>query len=170
MNKKKLVLTALVLTGVVASVLIALATANAAGKTEPGALPIVYGTAQLKSLKVVDGILLSSTTADLRASWFDSKVSCTITRSLKVKTEIYISPLSGNGKGRHVVRSGSFPNANCGEGGPGNGYTIAARGIHSACPSGVWKPAKYEFVVTATEPSKKLQAVADLSWRKGGSC
>ena len=157
MIKKMFVLTVL---------LLATWVALAAAANEPS----TYATAKLGTLKVVDAVLISSTAADMRAFWLDSKVACSVSRKLAVKAEIYVSSVSGSGKPRHIVRSGSFATQNCSEGGPSMGFTITAKKAGSACPNGSWKAANYEFITTATEPKKGLTAIADLSWEKRGKC
>lgn len=110
--KKALVLTALVLTGTAAL---------AQGASEPSS----YGTAQLGSLKVTSGVVLRQTRVEMGAKWQDARVSFKVSRKLKVKAEIYISPAFNGNFTRHIARSRSFPVPNCGEGGP-EGFTISA--------------------------------------------
>ena len=156
MMKRTLVLSTLVL---------ACTTALAQGANEPSS----YGTAQLGSLKVTSGVVLGPTRVEMGAKWQDTRVSCKVTRKLRVKAEIYISPVSGSGSTRQIARSRSFPVPNCSEGGP-EGFTISARAVKSACPNGAWKPGNYQFFATGSEPRKKLEANAGLIWNRRGRC
>jgi hypothetical protein len=132
--------------------------------------PSSYGVARTGSLQVVSGVLVSPTAVDMRGVWTDEKVSCLKSRTLAVRAQITISPLSGKGLSRHYIRSGSFVDINCAEGGPNVGFTIRARAAKTACPNGRWKPAIYSFITTTTEPTKKLRARAILEWRQRSRC
>jgi len=63
-----------------------------------------------------------------------------------------------------------FVDMNCAEGGPNVGFTITARSLGLACRDGSWKPARYDFVASTTEPTRSLRALADLGWVKRKRC
>jgi len=125
----------------------------------------VFAHAQLGSLSVVSGALVSRTAAVLRGVWNDEHVSCRTTRLLTVKILIDHVP-----SGKRLARSGRFEDANCAEGGPNVGFTITARQAGLACSNGAWKPGRYDFVTTTTEPAKKLLATASLQWTNSKPC
>jgi hypothetical protein len=135
------------------------ASASAAGE------PTAYAHAQLGSLSVVSGVLVSRSAADMRGVWNDEHVSCKTTRYLTVKILIDYSPT-----GKRFARTGRFKDVNCAEGGPNVGFTITARQAGFTCPSGAWKPGRYDFVTTTTEPTRKLLATASLLWTNLKPC
>jgi hypothetical protein len=138
---------------------LAAATASAAGE------PTAYGHAQLGSLSVVSGVLVTRMAADMRGVWNDEHVSCKTTRLLAVKILIDHVP-----SGKRIARSGRFKDANCAEGGPNVGFTITARKAGLACPNGAWKPGRYDFVTTTLEPTRKLLATASVLWTNVKPC
>jgi hypothetical protein len=135
------------------------ATASAAGE------PTAYAHAQLGSLSVVSGVLVSRTAADMRGVWSDEHLSCKTTRLLTVKILIDHGP-----SGQRFARAGRFKDGNCAEGGPNVGFTITARQAGLACKSGAWRPGRYDFVTSTTEPTKNLLATASLLWTNLKPC
>ena len=129
--------------------------------------PSSFGTAQQGTLKVISGVVLSSTQVSMQGGWWDRRVSCTKNRKLKVSARISISA-PGATRSTSYSRSGSFVDINCAEGGPGVGYSITARKARSACPDGSWEPATYSFMTTTIEPTRKLKAVDSFVWTKSG--
>jgi len=130
--------------------------------------PTAFGSARLGSLSVTSGVLVSGRAVDLRGVWNDTKVSCLANRRLRVRAVVDFVP--ARGKPRRFERTGTFRDVNCAEGGPNVGFTLTARRLGFACPSGSWKPARYNFVTQTTEPKRGLKATASLSWFKRGRC
>jgi hypothetical protein len=148
------------------AIAVGLAVAGAASAaSEP---PTAYGDAYLGSLHVTSGILVSATAADMRGVWLDAKVGCFVTRKLKVKAQVYLTPFGKTGTRR--LRVGTFADANCAEGGPNVGFTLSARKLGYACANGYWRPGRFSFVVQTTEPTRGLRATASLSWANTGRC
>jgi hypothetical protein len=129
--------------------------------------PTAFGTARLGSLTVTASVLVGAKAVDMRGVWNDTKVPCTISRPLRVR--ILLDRVSG-GKTKRVVRSGTFPDSNCAEGGPNVGFTIKARSVGLACPDGRWKPGLYHFLTRAKEPKRGLEASASLDWTNTRRC
>src|SRR5437660_12007462 len=117
---------------VVRSALAALALAFAARAAAAGE-PATYAHAQLGSLSVVSGVLVSRTAADMRGVWNDEHVKCAVTRRLTVRILIDHFPT-----GKRISRAGRFKDGNCAEGGPNVGFTMTARRAGLACPNGAW--------------------------------
>jgi hypothetical protein len=149
----------------VASVTVALglaATAQATGE------PSVFAAAKLGSLTVTSGALVSPKSVDMRGVWTDTKRPCSEHRKLAVKAQIdYVDKA---GKTHRLILSKTFRDGNCAEGGPNVGFTVTAKMAVLACPNGSWKPGQYQFVTTATEPVRKLKAIASVGWTKPGRC
>src|SRR2546423_4098888 len=99
------------------------------------AAPSAYAHAQLGSLSVVSGVLVSRTAVDMRGVWNDEHVPCSTNRRLTVRVIIDHQP-----SGKRISRAGRFLDPNCAEGGPNVGFTLSARKIGLACPNGAWKP------------------------------
>jgi len=129
--------------------------------------PTAFGTARLGSLTVTTSVLVSAKAADMRAVWNDTKVPCTVSRGLRVR--VLVDRVSG-GKTKRIVRSGTFRDPNCAEGGPNVGFTIKARSVGLACPNGRWKPGLYHFFTRAKEPKRELEASASLDWTNSRRC
>ena len=129
--------------------------------------PSAFGTARLGSLTVTASVLVGPKAVDMRGVWNDTKVSCTVSRPLRVR--ILIDRVSG-GKTKRVVRSGTFRDPNCAEGGPNVGFTIKARSVGLACPNGRWEPGLYHFLTRAREPKRGLEASASLDWTNTRRC
>jgi hypothetical protein len=138
------------------------------GAAAAGEPPTAYGDAFLGSLHVTSGILVSPIAADLRGVWLDTKVGCTVTRKLTVKAHVYLTPFGKTGTYR--IRVGTFPDANCAEGGPNVGFSLTARKLGYACANGRWKPGRFSFVVQTTEPTRGLRTTASLSWANTARC
>jgi hypothetical protein len=142
--------------------LVLAATARAVGE------PQVFASAKLGSLSVTSGVLVSPKDVDMRGVWTDTKRPCTEQRKLAIKAQIdYVDK---KGKTHRLILSKAFKDPNCAEGGPNVGFTISARTAVLACPNGKWKPGLYTFVTTATEPVKKLKAIASVGWQKTAKC
>lgn len=150
-------LAALGLAGMVVLVLVA-SGVGAAG--DDGSLETAaYGEARLGSLRVLGGVRVTSREADLRGGWLDAAVPCTAQRRLRLSV-VVDGP--GGAARRRVTRTGTFLAPNCGESGPSVGFTLAARRLGLACADGSWKPGRYSFLTTTTEPTRRLQASASL--------
>ena len=135
----------------------------AVGSAEPTA----FGTARLGTLTVTASVVVSPQTVDMRGVWNDTKVPCTVSRRLRVRV-LVDRVASGRTKG--IVRSGTFGDPNCAEGGPNVGFTISARAAGLACPNGRWKPGLYHFLTRVREPTRYLEASASLDWRNTRRC
>ena len=103
----------------------------------------------------------------MRAVWNDTKVPCTVSRRLRVR--VLVDRVAA-GKTTRVIRSGTFRDPNCAEGGPNVGFTLKARSIGLACPNGRWKPGLYHFLTRAKEPKRRLEASASLDWTNTRRC
>lgn len=171
MNRKSLLSTVVTLVAVGLAVgLAAAALSGAASSRQSESIdPSSFGTAQLGSLKVVSGVVITEKNVVLNGGWYDDKISCRKNRRLRVKAKINISA-PGAMASRNVNRSGSFLAPNCAEGGPSVGFTITARQAKSACADGSWKPGAYSFMTTTTEPARKLKAVDSLVWQVDDAC
>jgi hypothetical protein len=132
-----------------------------------GGEPSAFGTARLGSLTVTANVLVSAKAVDMRGVWNDTKVPCTVNRPLRVR--VLIDRVS-RGKTKRIVRSGTFRDVNCAEGGPNVGFTIKARSVGLACPDGRWKPGLYHFLTRAKESKRGLEASASLDWQNSRRC
>jgi hypothetical protein len=135
----------------------------AAAGGEPGS----FGTARLGTLTVTASVLVSPKAADMRGVWNDTKVPCTVSRRLRVR--VLVDRVAA-GKTTRVIRSGTFRDPNCAEGGPNVGFTLKARSIGLACPNGRWKPGLYHFLTRAKEPKRGLEGSASLDWTNTRRC
>jgi hypothetical protein len=138
--------------------------AGATAQDEPQTL----ASATAGTLHVTTGIIVSRTAVDLRGVWSDRRFRCSVSRKLRIHAEVNYIPF--HGKPRRFARNGVFTDANCAEGGPNVGYTITAKSLKLACLNGSWKPARYDFVASTTEPTRNVRALADLSWVKRARC
>jgi hypothetical protein len=129
----------------------------------------VIADAHLGSLHVTSAVYVSPKAVDLMGVWQDSKVKCTANRRLRVHGEIDYIPFKGKPR-RPFLRTRTFPDANCAEGGSNVGFTVKAKRLGLACPNGTWKPARYNFVTVTTEPTRKLSATASVNWARPGHC
>ena len=129
--------------------------------------PTTFATARLGTLTVTASVVVGPKTVDMRGVWNDTKVPCTVSRRLRVRVLI---DRVASGKTKRVVRSGTFRDSNCAEGGPNVGFTISARAVGLACPNGRWKPGLYHFLTRAKEPKRGLEASASLDWTNTRRC
>jgi hypothetical protein len=132
-----------------------------------GGEPASFGTARLGTLTVTASVLVSPKAADMRGVWNDTKVPCTVSRRLRVR--VLVDRVAA-GKTTRVIRSGTFRDPNCAEGGPNVGFTLKARAAGMACPNGRWKPGLYHFLTRAKEPKRGLEASASLDWTNTTRC
>ncbi len=130
--------------------------------------PQTLAATTVGTLHVTTGIIVSRRAVDMRGVWNDRRFRCSVSRKLKIHAEVNYIPFGG--KPRRFPRNGVFADPNCGEGGPSVGYTITAKSLKLACPNGSWKPARYDFVASTTEPTRNVRALADLSWVKRARC
>jgi hypothetical protein len=135
--------------------------------TVGGGEPTSFGTARLSTLTVTASVLVSPKAADMRAVWDDTKAPCTESRRLRVR--VLVDRVAA-GKTTRARRAGAFADANCAEGGPNVGFTLAARAVGMACPNGRWKPGLYHFLTRAKEPKRGLEASASLDWTNARRC
>jgi hypothetical protein len=129
----------------------------------------VIADAQLGSLHVTSAVYVSPKTVVLMGVWQDSKVKCTASRRLQIHGAIDFIPFKGKAR-RPFLRTRTFLDVNCAEGGPNVGFTVKARSLGLACPNGTWKPARYNFVTVTTELRKKLSSTASVNWAKTARC
>jgi hypothetical protein len=146
----------------VAATLVSVAAASAQDEPQTSA------DAKLGTLHVTTGIFVTRTAVDMRGVWTDRRVRCSVRRRLRVHAEVNVVPFSG--RPRRFPRNGVFLDLNCAEGGPNVGFTITARSLGLASRDGSWKPARYDFVASTTEPTRSLRALADLGWVKRRRC
>ena len=139
------------------------ALAQAAGE------PFATGDAHLGTLHVTSAVYVNPRSVELMGVWQDTKVKCTVNRRLKVKGEVDYIPFGGTPR-RPFVRTRTFLDVNCAEGGPNVGFTVTAKQLGLACPNGTWKPARYNFLTRTTEPARKLSATASVNWAKTSRC
>lgn len=148
---------------------VALVAAGAAGGARLAASPdepAAYGEARLGPLRVVSGVRVTARTVDLRGMWQQTG-SCAANRRLRVAGLVEFARGAAH---RRVTRTGTFVAPNCSEGGPNVGFTLSARAARLACPDGRWRPGRYSFSTTTTEPTKALRAVASLVWTSTRAC
>jgi len=150
---------------VLAICLLAISVGLAQAAGEPG----MIADAQLGTLHVTSAVYVGPKSVDLMGVWQDSKVKCTTKRRLRIQGEIDYIPFKGKPR-RPFVRTRTFLNVNCAEGGPNVGFTVKAKRLGLACPNGTWKPARYNFVTVTTELRKKLSSTASVNWARAGHC
>ncbi len=146
------------------SVAAALGAATASAAYEPAA----YGTAKSGTFSVTSGVLVLPKSAELKGVWLDDTLSCSETRTLQVKVEVFYSPSSGAAKHKKLSKSGLV--GNCAEGGPNFGFLFRAKKYGMGCASGAWKPGSYSFLTTTKDATSGLEASASLLWQKTASC
>jgi hypothetical protein len=132
-----------------------------------GGEPTTFGTARLGTLTVTAGVLVSPKAAEMRGVWNDTKAPCTESRRLRVRVLV---DRVASGKTKRVMRSGTFRDTNCAEGGPNVGFTVNARAVGLACPDGRWKPGLYHFLTRTKEPKRGLEALASIDWTNSRRC
>jgi hypothetical protein len=130
-------------------------------------LPSATGVAEKGSLKVVSRALLSSRNAELMGVWLNENRPCAEQRRLRVS---FLADLvrGATTTRRSGARSGLV--ANCAEGGPNFGFIKTATALGMACPSGRWKPGRYDFVVRTFDPVSRLRATASLTYQETRHC
>jgi hypothetical protein len=139
------------------------ALAQAAGE------PFATADAHLGTLHVTSAVYVRAKSVDLLGVWQDAKVKCSVNRRLKVKGAVDYIPFGGTPR-RPFVRTRTFLDVNCAEGGPNVGFSVTAKQLGLACPNGTWKPARYNFLTRTTEPTRKLAATASVNWAKTVRC
>jgi hypothetical protein len=150
-------------TSLVIAVLVAAIALTPAAAAEINA----FSEARRGNLHVLSSVLLSGRSVDMRGGWFNTSLSCTTSRRLRVhaqvqRTTAHSSAATGNVKSRRVT--------NCAEGGPNVGFTFSASDAGMACPDGSWKRGRYDFVTRTRHVRSGVVAVASLSWRKREAC
>jgi hypothetical protein len=136
-------------------------TATAAAETNS------FAEARRGNLHVLSSVLLSGKSVDMRGGWFNTSLSCTASRRLRVHAEIHrttahSSAATGNTKTGRVM--------NCAEGGPNFGFTFSAADAGMACPDGSWKRGRYDFLTRTRHVRSGVVAVATLSWTNRKAC
>jgi hypothetical protein len=150
-------------TSLVISVLVAALALSATAGAEINS----FAEARKGSLHVLSSVLLSGHSVDMRGGWFNTSLSCTASRRLRVHAQIQrtagnSSEATGNAKTRRVM--------NCAEGGPNVGFTLSPADADMACPNGSWKPGRYDFLTRTRHVRSGVVAVATLSWTKKKAC
>lgn len=143
--------------------------AGSAAFAQAAGEPFSTADAHLGTLHVTSAVYVRPKSVDLMGVWQDTKVKCTVSRRLKVKGEVDFIPFGGTPR-RPFVRTRTFLDVNCAEGGPNVGFTVTAKQLGLACPNGTWRPARYNFLTRTTEPTKKLSATASVNWAKTPRC
>jgi hypothetical protein len=146
-------------------ILLAASAALAQAAGEPSAI----ADAHLGTLHVTSAVYVGPKSVDLMGVWQDSKFACTANRRMRIKGEVDYIPFRGH-PSRPFVRTKTFVDVNCAEGGPNVGFTVTARKLGLACPNGTWKPARYNFLTRTTEPKSDLAATASVNWARPGHC
>jgi hypothetical protein len=142
---------------------------SSAALAEAAGEPNAIADAHLGTLHVTSAVYVRPKAVDLMGVWQDSKVACKVNRRLRVKGEVDYIPVRGH-PSRPFVRTKTFLDVNCAEGGPNVGFTVTARQLGLACPNGTWKPARYNFLTRTTELKSKLAATASVNWARPGHC
>ena len=88
--------------------------------------PTTFGTARLGTLTVTASVVVTPRSVDMRGVWNDTKVPCTVSRRLRVRVLV---DRVASGSTKRILRSGTFRDPNCAEGGPNVGFTLAARAV-----------------------------------------
>jgi len=130
-------------------------------------LPSATGVAEKGSLKVVSRALLAPKSGELMGVWLNERRPCAEQRRLRVS--FLVDLVRGATTTRRTgARSGLV--ANCAESGPNFGFIKSAAVLGMACPSGRWKPGRYDFVVRTRDPISGLRATATLSYQETRHC
>jgi hypothetical protein len=130
-------------------------------------LPSSTAVAEKGSLKVVSRALLAPRNAELMGVWLNERRPCAEQRRLRVSFLVDLVR-GGTTTRRSGARTGLV--ANCAEGGPNFGFIKTAATLGMACPSGRWKPGRYDFVVRTFDPVSQLRAVASLTYQETRPC
>ena len=123
--------------------------------------------AKVGHLHVLSTVMISKRSGDFLGGWYNTAVSCSATRRLRV--DVTIDWQGAN----HGVAFGSAVTgrrANCAEGGPNLGETVTAREAGVACHDGSWKPGRYDFVTRTKHLRSGVVSVAELTWTKRKPC
>ena len=149
------------------SLVIAVVVAALALSATAGAGINSFAEARRGNLHVLSSVLLSGKSVDMRGGWFNTSLSCTASRRLRVHAQIQrtagnSSVATGMAKTRRVM--------NCAEGGPNVGFTLAPADAGMACPNGSWKPGRYDFLTRTRHVRGGVVAVATLSWTRRKAC
>jgi hypothetical protein len=151
-------------TSLVVAVLVAVLALSATAGAEFNS----FAEARRGSLHVLSSVLVSGHSVDIRGGWFNTSLSCTTSRRLRVRAEIqrttaHSSAITGTAKTGRVM--------NCAEGGPNFGFTISpSEAAGMACPDGSWKRGGYDFLTRTRHVRSGVVAVATLSWRNREAC
>ena len=129
--------------------------------------PFGFGEAARGSLRVISGIFVAGSTADLRGVWLDESQPCTQFRTLRVSVLIDYSRGQST---RTVTRRRTGAVQNCAEGGPNFGFTLRARRHNLACPNGRWRPGFYPFQVRTRHLASGLLAIGTVGWNNRQRC
>jgi hypothetical protein len=126
-----------------------------------------FAEARRGSLHVLSSVLVSGHSVDMRGGWFNTSLSCTTSRRLRVHAEIQRT--AGN-NGAAIGMSDTGPVMNCAEGGPNFGFTLSPSDAGMACPNGSWKPGRYDFLTKTRHVRSGVVAIATLSWTRSKAC
>lgn len=142
------------------------AAAPAQGALDP---PQVFASAEQGDLLVVSSVLVFRTGADMRGVWLDESIGCDQWRRIRVRVTVsFTAP--GASQSRIVGRRKTRVIQNCAEGGPNTGFTVGARGLGFDCPSGRWRPGRYDFTTRTRHFASGLVATASVGWRVRAAC
>ena len=149
------------------SLVVAVLVAALALSATAGAEINSFAEARRGSLHVLSSVLVSGHSVDMRGGWFNTSLSCTTSRRLRVHAEIqrttaHSGAITGMAKTGRVM--------NCAEGGPNFGFTISPSEAGMACPNGSWKPGRYDFLTRTRHVRSGVVAVASLGWTKKKAC
>ncbi len=131
--------------------------------------PFGFGEASRGSLRVISGIFVTASHADLRGVWLDESQPCTQFRALRVSVLIDYSRRQ-SARPRTVTRRRTGAVQNCAEGGPNFGFTLGARRHNLACPNGRWRPGFYTFQVRTRHLASGLLAIGTVGWNNRQRC
>ena len=132
-----------------------------------GAEIATFSEATRGTLHVLSSVLLSNKSVDMRGGWFNTSLSCTTSRRLRVVARIFRST-SNRSDGFGSVKEGAV--MNCAEGGPNFGFTFSAAAAGMDCPDGSWKPGRYDFVTKTRHIRSDLVSTATLGWANRERC
>ncbi len=162
MGNRRAVL-ALALAGVAGTLV---AAAPAQGALSP---PEVFASAERGELLVVSSVLVSRTGADMRGVWLDESIGCDQWRRIRVRITVSFTP-PGASQSRIVGKRKTRVIQNCAEGGPNTGVTVGARGLGFACPSGRWRPGRYDMVTRTIHTATGLTSIASVGFKISAAC
>lgn len=154
---------ALVLAGAIAALVTA---APAQGALSP---PEVFATAEQGDLVVASSVFVFRTGADMRGVWLNESIGCDQWRRIRVRILVAFTP-PGASRSQIVRKRKTRVVQNCAEGGPNTGFTVGARGLGFDCPSGRWRPGRYDFATRTRHYATGLVATASVGWRVRAAC